>query len=571
VDPMDRIRELLGRITDLSDQELSELRDLVLQVFQETDSGAGDVPDDATMGLLSELANITQAVRSEIGTRNAARRDRANISAELAAGIESLADSTPAETPVPEQAAAPETEAAPAEDADAEDTNKDKDKVAVTAAANNGPTGVSLHIEPPADRRPKPVETRATVVASADVPGVPMGTAFADELDVAGAMVRRIDSLRHANGGDGEQVVVASIRTEWPDDRHLKNADPEANYRKVVAVTKPTAIVAAGGMCAPVEARYDLFGTGVTDRPVKESLASFQADRGGIRFITPPTLAQLNGAVGVWTVQNDVDAALPSNPGATPPFVSPTKPVLRVACGAEVVVNTQAVTVGLVFGNMQSRAYPELVARHTDLAMVAHARVAEQQLLAQIGALSLKVTTGTQVVGAARHLLSWVDRALAGYRNRYRTGPLPIRLIFPLWFKDELRADIVQQLPGDGMEVFALADTLIEAWFRARGCNVTWALDGEAGQDFAAQPDNAAISGFPANVIWYLFVEGTFLFLDGGQLDLGIVRDSSLNAKNDYQTFVETFEAVAKIGHEGLRVSSAIRPTGATSAAVAVP
>jgi hypothetical protein len=384
---MDRIRELLGRITDLSDQELSELRDLVLQVFQETDSGAGDVPDDATMGLLSELANITQAVRSEIGTRNAARRDRANISAELAAGIESLADSTPADTSVPEQAAAPETEAAPAEDADAEDTNKDKDKVAVTAAATNGPTGVSLHIEPPADRRPKPVETRATVVASADVPGVPMGTAFADELDVAGAMVRRIDSLRHANGGDGEQVVVASIRTEWPDDRHLKNADPEANYRKVVAVTKPTAIVAAGGMCAP--------------------------------------------------------------------FVSPTKPVLRVACGAEVVVNTQAVTVGLVFGNMQSRAYPELVARHTDLAMVAHARVAEQQLLAQIGALSLKVTTGTQVVGAARHLLSWVDRALAGYRNRYRTGPLPIRLIFPLWFKDELRADIVQQLPGDGMEVFA--------------------------------------------------------------------------------------------------------------------
>ena len=45
-----------------------------------------------------------------------------------------------------------------------------------------------------------------------------------------------------------------------------------------------------------------------------------------------------------------------------------------------------------------------------------------------------------------------------------------------------------------------------------------------------------------------LFPEGTFLHLDGGTLELGIVRDSTLNSTNDYQVFGETFENVARIG-----------------------
>ena len=44
------------------------------------------------------------------------------------------------------------------------------------------------------------------------------------------------------------------------------------------------------------------------------------------------------------------------------------------------------------------------------------------------------------------------------------------------------------------------------------------------------------------------FPEGTFLHLDGGVLELGIVRDSTLNSMNDYQVFGETFENVARIG-----------------------
>jgi hypothetical protein len=55
---------------------------------------------------------------------------------------------------------------------------------------------------------------------------------------------------------------------------------------------------------------------------------------------------------------------------------------------------------------------------------------------------------------------------------------------------------------------------------------------------------------------------GAHLFLDGGTLDLGIVRDSTLNSTNDYQQFMETFEGHAFIGVESLWVEQDICPSG---------
>jgi hypothetical protein len=120
---------------------------------------------------------------------------------------------------------------------------------------------------------------------------------------------------------------------------------------------------------------------------------------------------------------------------------------------------------------------------------------------------------------------------------------------------------------GDDVDRFAIADNVVDAWFSARHINVTWHLDGESGQIFGAQ-NAGSLLDFPSTVVWYLFSEGTFLFLDGGTLDLGLVRDSSLNSTNDYKMFVETFEGVAKVGVESLRISSALVVNGASSGTV---
>ena len=50
--------------------------------------------------------------------------------------------------------------------------------------------------------------------------------------------------------------------------------------------------------------------------------------------------------------------------------------------------------------------------------------------------------------------------------------------------------------------------------------------------------------------------------------EVWIVRDSQLNGTNDYKIFLETFEAVAKVGIESLRVTTPVAIAGASAATV---
>ena len=429
----------------------------------------------------------------------------------------------------------------------------------VNASANQELSNADV----PEDRRPQANTQTAPVVitAGADIPGYAAGAVLPNLKAVAQAMLDRRKGMGRTSGGDGEQMTVATFSTTFPEDRTLVSNDTEGNASKLEAVTSPEALVAAGGLCAPVETSYDIFGFGELGRPVRDSLAVFGADRGGIRFVTSPVLEDLNGAVSVWTLQDDIDAATPGAP-------DPVKPCLRVACGEEVTVYTDAIPLCLTFGNLGARAWPELVERHTELGMIAHARFAETRLLTRIGSLSTAVTTEAEL-GAARDVFVAIEKAAAGYRSRYRLAEdHALRGIFPQWFKNALRADVTKQLPGDGQDVtFNLAEATINRWFDARNINVTWHMDGEAGQIFGEQEAGELLE-FPENVVWYLFAEGTFVFLDGGTLDLGLVRDSTLNGTNDYKIFLETFEGVAKVGIESLRVTTPVRLYGATAATV---
>ncbi len=91
-------------------------------------------------------------------------------------------------------------------------------------------------------------------------------------------------------------------------------------------------------------------------------------------------------------------------------------------------------------------------------------------------------------------------------------------------------------------------------------------MDGEASQHFDPQ-NPGAVNDWPDEIVSYMFPAGAFQFLDGGTLDLGLVRDSTLNAANDFTTFMETFEAVAFRGGEALRISQAVTPSGIARAA----
>lgn len=513
--------------------------------MSEASAVAEENSEFSTETVTETVAETEPAAEAAVETTEAAEasvEETVELSTEEAVVEETVELS--AEAPAEAEAAVEETPETVAQSEQLETTNME---APVTAAADNAE---NLDIEVPADRRPVPQVSAAPVAitAGADIPGYTAGSPMNSMDDVAEAMVKRLHSLRRVNGGDGEQHIVASVTTTFPESRTL-GTDPEENWAKIQNVVGPDALVAAGGHQAPFEVKYDIFGFGTTARPVRDALPRFQADRGGIRYILPPVLADYGDAVGVWTAAND--AATTPSPSA--------KASLTVTAASETTVATDAVTLQMQFGNLVTRAYPELVARHNELGLIQHAREAEQYLLGKIADGSTAVTT-TSLIGFGRDMLVQVGRAATAYRSRHRLeADASLRIILPSWVKDAMAADLTLSMPGDST---LNAYSEIDGYLAARGVVASYSLD----QNVYGAQSSGALNEFADSFTWYMFAEGTFLFLDGGTLDLGIIRDSSLVGTNDYKMFVETFEGVAKVGIESLAITSTINVNGVAAA-----
>jgi chemotaxis protein histidine kinase CheA len=547
-EPMEESEEEEKKEDEMSIQASAENEAATEEVSSEP---AAEVSADATPVAEAELSAdvevATEAVAEVVEeSANEASTDQEDGS-ELSTNTE---EATELST---EESAEAAVEVEPAAELSSEETIEtstalveEQKEQALVSAAEEKP------FEAPADRQPvvQVTEAPVAITAGADIPGYTAGSTIQDMAEVARAMEKRLHSLRRVNGGDGEQHIVASFTTQYPEERFL-GTDAEANAAKIEAVVGQEALTASGGHAAPVEVRYDIFGIGSTTvRPVRDALPRFQADRGGIRFVTPPSFAAgtYANAVGVWTAATD--AAPYSN----------TKTSLTVSAAAENTVSTDAVTLQLQFGNLMTRAYPELIARHNELALVQHAREAEQNLLSNIASGSTAVTT-TSLIGFGRDFLVQLRRAAAAYRSRHRLAPNAVlKAIIPAWVYDAMAADLTLAMPGDS--------TLSVSQAEINGYLSTINVDLVASPDatpFGSQGATALVE-FPDSFVWYLFAEGTFLFLDGGTLDLGIIRDSSLVGTNDYKMFVETFENVAKVGIESLAITSTISVNGVAAA-----
>lgn len=607
---MDNISENLGRLTELSDDEVTALETSVLAEF-DTVEALDRTPE--TVEKMTQLADALDAVKAEKDNRVAAAAELSRLADEATSRVrgnvetetspEAVAEEAPAEAeveveeevavaasaevPEPEPPVVEEVEEVPAvepvepepaveeeipaveEESEPAVEVQDAEPVTVVESVEETdeqeelPVTASIEspepvIEAPSDHAPRVqvVEAPQTITAGADFKGYAAGAVIPDMRTVAEAMVEKLKRMGSVSGNDGEQVIVASIQTEFPEDRTLKAGDIEGNRAKVEAVVSPAAITAAGGLCAPVNTRYEIFGVGSTARPVRDSLVPFNADRGGIRFITPPVIADLDGSASIWTVDDDVASSTAGDP-------DPTKPCIRVACGTETVVYLDAFPLCLTFGNMGTRAYPELMERHLELGMVNYARYTETRLLTRIGSLSTAVTAAKQL-GAAVDYFSTLDKAAAGYRARHRMEwDTTLRVILPEWFLRQITADMAKRMPGDGNEGnLGVAKSTIDGWFASRNVVPTWAMDGESGQAFDTAQSAGALNSYPTTLVSYLFAEGTFLLLDGGNLDLGLVRDSTLNGTNDFKIFQEEFTAVAKVGTEALKITNTLAATG---------
>jgi hypothetical protein len=418
----------------------------------------------------------------------------------------------------------------------------------VTASAKRKPL--------PAARKhkPKPAEhdtngLRLTTMAAGA--GAPYdGGTLLDRRSLSEVMTEMVKKNRVK---PGQRTIVASATFDYPPDRILDPRDAARNMEKIQDVI-PSSLVAAGGLCAPLTPIYDLPGVETAVRPVRDGLPSFQAVRGGVTVGATPGMGEYDDAVGVVTAANN-------EAGGT--FA--TKSCRVITCPEFTSVEVDSIYHCIEADNLASRAYPELMARIDELVRAEQARLADGRLLTLMSAGSTDVTGPTVATGALYTFLGDVYKAAAAMRSRNRMPEAAtLRAFFPVWLIDLLSLDITRgQFDRFG------ARSRIETILEQAGIAATFYLDGSStattGQVFGAQTAGALLD-FPDTVEWFLFPEGTWLHLDSGTLELGIVRDSVLNSTNDFQIFGETWENIVKVGVESLVITSDVCPTGEVAA-----
>lgn len=564
----------LPSLADLSDDEINSLIEQYQatadRVYQNEVEGLSLAERVAAMERGAELIDALRVDRDrrvEEATALQAKLDEAAGRAIPAAEVE---DEPEAETPEEDNGdgddeADDEPEAEPAAEPEAAEPAAEpvaevvEEPLPIAAAA---PPVRVRRLPRRTARSADPVETRAAITASAGIDGYEPGGTIPNLRGVAEAMISKQARIGRSKGPDGVDIPIATIHANYPAERDLRSrqSDPAAMMELVAAVVSPEALVASGGLCAPVEPFYGLPNVSSAERPVRAALTSFQTNRGGVAVAVAPTLASIDDGVGIMTEADDAT-------GGT----TATKTCQVIDCPDFNDVTVDAVYHCLQFGNMGSRAWPEQVQNAIELTLAAHARAAETNLLDSIVSGSTAVTDAVSVAGVSGYtqVVGSFAKMAAGMRSRHRMSlNAVIRVLAPAWLRDL----IVSDLARSAFTARENAEALLNMELGALGINVTWIRDGESGgsQVFGTQA-GGAITDFPSTAIYYAFPEGTWLYLDAGTLELGIVRDSTLNSTNDYQIFGETFEQAAKIGVESLKVSLSVCDTGAFASTVTIP
>lgn len=398
---------------------------------------------------------------------------------------------------------------------------------------------------------PEKNDPQVLIAAAQDVPQFYVG----QRLDPSGLADALHNKARMLSDSRGNQTVypVATIERPFGQGYDLEGLDQATTWDTIAEMTKPQSLVAAGGWCAPSETVYNLFEV-ECDNDVLFSLPTFRVTRGGIRWpVFVPYDATLNPGF-VWTEEDDIDAVTGDG----------TKPCVTIPCPTFTECRLDAVGLCITAGNLIDRAYPEQVRWFINRAIRAYERNNSIRKLNMVLADSVPVSIAA-TFGAASALISAILLQAASYRQANGLcATETLDVIAPYWLTDIVKADVAKQqgaLVGAGGGVLTDAD--VSAFFAAANLNLRYISHW---QNFAVQPTLV----WPASVQILVGYPGSYVEFNQGRLDLGVIRDSVLNATNDYTAvWFEEFYCVGRRGPQARLVTIPLDADGTVGARAA--
>jgi hypothetical protein len=588
-DPVAVLFPDLEDVDTLSVEQLAELEERLVDTFRrvrdldEEDEQTKDLTTEQVIKALERGAEQIEEVRAAKKTQEEA----AEAVREQIEQISARVDGEAGEGDPPPEGGEGDSSAEGDGEGDGEGDAQPAPEGAVVAG---GRTRARDFIPRRADRnRPNHTDdaTGASMVLLTEVPGVGhQGDTLTSMEQLSAAFRHRFDRLRSARGAHGgERFPVVSLR--WSPPQHTiseRASEQEATSLIASALREQlrnpdgsavrAPLLAHGGICIPQQVNYDLPAPlNTAERPVRDALPRVGVDRGGLTFITPPRLSDVPTlAVGDVTSTEDASATAADY----------TKTFARITCPTASEVLVDAIFWQLEFGVQESRTWPELVDYWTNLTVAAHAVQAETKLLNSLKAGSALLTTTRPsngvadaattpniLLGFTPNLIRQLLTLAAGIRSRERMGrDAPLRIMLPDWVPTAYAIDTAMRKP-DEPELGSRAR--FEALLRQLGLQVSYYLDSPTtpAVKFAAQNAGALVA-FPASFLAFVYADGVWVYMDGGELDLGVVRDAGLVNTNDYRVFYESFENVAKVGGPSYALTLDTCMNGATAAAVPI-
>jgi hypothetical protein len=485
------------------------------------------------------------------------------------------------ETPAAPVAEAPAVAAEPTELAAEEVAEATVAEATVTDTPQEGTT-VEHNIESGSElaaTRPDALSPVAVAPAGAELAARGMGMGISDgtkvDIDqVAASIFEKTISRTAVAPGVREYVPIATAIAAFSQDETLGSGPQEnfsilraladkakgiSEYNSLVAsgASEDDALVASGGVCAPLAPDYNFFRLAEEMNPVERALPVAPAPRGGIRYITPPDFRDAAPGVRITTEAQDA-AGYESQGGPTP-----DKPCVAVECPAIQECRVDAVSRCVTFGNLNYRVFPEQIAAFLADLSVIFTETKEIFYLDAIDAASTPVTAAN-AYGATRAVIHDLLVASANYRRRHHMSPTAtLQLLLPSWLPELLKVDLVND-HSLGLNFIDADLAQVNSFFAKANLDVAWYYDSAtgAGQAFNGVQAEGELNEFPGTVVSYLFSPGTFVRLDAGTLDVGLVRDSILNGTNDLQLFAEQWIQVCMVGIESLRIEHTLCPSG---------
>lgn len=539
---------------DLSGLDLDALRALSAEAI--ADAQAIMAIDDAD--LTDEQIAQAEALMADSAEIDGVIVEREAADAARAEKIAALRAKTaePDEEPAEGDEPVEEPEEDPAEEPDEDAEAQTKKEVVVASAPTPARRTVAIAKrtapEPPAPEK----AASATIVAAANVPGYNTGQELLDLDQVADAFISRARSFAGGNkqnekglptgvynlSPDAQRYGVARIQK--PDNEFTTGMDEplDKQFDTIMNAAKEQrlpggSLVAAGGWCAPSETLYDFCSLETTEGLL--SIPEVTARRGGINFTKGPDFAALMADTDFGFLQTEAQAE-----------AGTVKPCYAVECPPFQEVRLDAVGFCITAGLLTNAAYPELIRRVLELAVVGHARRLNAQTINRISTLIGAAVDHGEIGATTSDVLDALDLQATRLRYMYSMSPnATIEVVLPLWAKNIIKSDLSRRT---GIDLLSVSDADVNRYLGARNLSAQFVYDY---QNITSTSTDAWTS-WPDTLEAMLYPAGAFVRLGLPVIDLDTVYDHANLITNTYTAaFFEEGFAIANTCGTGVKVS----------------